>query len=85
MKLTTKEQAELFAAGFEKGRKAGIAHARKAYGNQESRISYARKRVATLARWRRYAIDRLGIGPKIVAEIDRDSKRAQTVCEQQEV
>lgn len=75
MKLSTKEQARLFAEGFQKGREAGIAHAASASKKALRQLAYVKMRVATLARWRRYAIDRLGVGLQTVGEIDKESKR----------
>jgi len=77
-KSLPKEQAELFAKGWQKGYETGKAHGEKLEANAERRREYSRNRVAQLAKWRRFAIERLGIGPKVVAEIDRESKRGLT-------
>jgi hypothetical protein len=78
MKLPTKEAAKLFADGFEKGREAGIAHASKEQTKATKRLAYIRYRAKALARWRRYAIDRLGLGPVLVTEIDKASRKSTT-------
>lgn len=67
-----KQKAELFADGFLKGRAAGMKDARRLVRSS----AYARKRVAYLAHWRKYAIDRLGIGTELVEEIDKAAKSA---------
>jgi hypothetical protein len=70
----TRRQAEAFAKGYEKGRSAGIVHVENVASKKLKRVKYLEQRVARLARWRRFAIDRLLIGRVIVTEIDRDSK-----------
>lgn len=75
-KPTTLELAELFAEAWTKGHEVGAAHGLRLTAKQASRLAYAQKRAVQLARWRKYAIERLGIGGKLVQEIDRESKRS---------
>lgn len=70
---TVKQNAELFAKGFMKGRKTGMKDAKRLIKS----AAYARQRIAFLAKWRKYAIDRLGIGPKLVEEIDKSARASQ--------
>lgn len=64
--------AEIFAEAWMKGRKDGL----RVTERYLRRLRYAQKRVARLARWRRYAIERLAIGPELLKEIDREAKRS---------
>jgi hypothetical protein len=74
-RLSTKEQAKLFADGYQKGYEAGTAQEVNANAKIRRQLAYARKRVAYLATWRRFAIDRFGLGPQNVAEADRAAKK----------
>ena len=75
-KPSVREHAELFAEAWQKGYETATAHSARMAAKEASRAAYAKKRVAQLARWRKFAIDRLSIGLKLVAEIDRESKRS---------
>jgi hypothetical protein len=71
---TAKENAELFGLAYMRGRKGGLKEAKRLIRS----AAYARKRIAFLARWRKYAIDRLGLGPQLVEEIDKKARAGKT-------
>lgn len=74
MKLPTKEAAQLFADGYTKGHDEGLNSSAKAIAKLNRRLAYRAHRVQILAQWRRDAIDRLGLGPLLIAEIDKRVK-----------
>jgi len=69
-----RDQAEAFAIAWEKGYAAGAKHGIKIVAKDRGQMAHAKKRAVQLARWRRYAINRLGLGKQLVAEIDREAK-----------
>lgn len=74
-KPMVKRDAGLFAQGFTKGRESKVHHLEQDAAKKAARMAYLEKRIGTLARWRKLAIDRWSVGPLVVKELDREARR----------